>query len=84
MNEAKDGTVILRDLLDARVNQDKEKFTSIALLTSAEQYEEMVYVLQKLIDFSNDQIESIKKQEISKREMKKLAEKIKENIAKSK
>lgn len=83
MNEAKDGTVIIRDLLDARVNLNVEKFSDIALSTTAEQYKEMVEILQKLIDFSNDQIESIKKQNIWKTEMKNLEQQIKENIANS-
>lgn len=84
MKEAKNATVIIRDLLNARVKLDSEKFREIALSTSAEQYKEMVRILQLLIDFSNGQIESIEKQTIWREEMKKLEQQIKENIANSK
>lgn len=84
MSEAKDGTVILRDLLDARVKRQYDKFGEVASKITAEQYTEMISILYFLIDFSSSQLNALEEHKALMDDITRISNKSKENIAKSK
>lgn len=84
MSEARTGTVILRDVLDARINKDDQKFIQLLSSVTLKECIDMVEVLQLLLDFSSSRIETLQHHEEMMNDIERITNKIKENIANSK
>lgn len=84
MSEARTGTVILRDVLDARINKDDQKFINLLSSVTLKECIDMVEVLQLLLDFSSSRIETLQHHEEMMNDIERITNKIKENIANSK
>lgn len=84
MSEAKNGTVILRDVLDARVRKDDQTFMKILSSVTLEQSRDMLDVLEILTEFSASRIKTLESHEEFMSDITRITNNIKENIAKSK
>lgn len=84
MSEAKNGTVILRDVLDARVRKDDQTFMKILSSVTLEQSRDMLDVLEILTEFSASRIKTLESHEEFMSDITRITNNIKERIAKSK